>query len=112
MWILGTAKSEEVTAPSRQDRQKCWETRDAYFACLDSAGVVKAGEEGKVCDVQKTSYEQNCAKSWVCVAALFCKKTLVNFWLKIEYFNQRRVIAEAQKDRLAQANMQARDAKK
>jgi hypothetical protein len=31
---------------------------------------------------------------------------------KIEYFNQRRVIAEAQKDRLAQANTQAQSLKR
>jgi hypothetical protein len=31
---------------------------------------------------------------------------------KIEYFNQRRVIADAQKDRLAQANTQAKTAKR
>ncbi|KAF8193317.1 hypothetical protein BJ912DRAFT_797309, partial [Pholiota molesta] len=65
-----------------------WETRDAYFACLDGVNVVKAGEEGKACSSEKILYETNCAKSW------------------IEYFNQRRVIAAAQKDRLSRANEQ------
>jgi len=70
MWTLGRSKPEEATAPSRQDRKKCWETRDAYFACLDRAGVVKPGEEGKACAVQKAPYEHSCAKSWVRVVVL------------------------------------------
>ncbi|KAF5326989.1 hypothetical protein D9619_005029 [Psilocybe cf. subviscida] len=94
MGWFSSSKKEEPTAPNRQDRQKCWETRDAYYACLDSVGVVKAGEEGSACDVQKKFYEDNCAKSW------------------IDYFNQRRVIAEAQKDRLARTNEQMQTAKK
>ncbi|KJA25082.1 hypothetical protein HYPSUDRAFT_135304 [Hypholoma sublateritium FD-334 SS-4] len=92
-WFSSSTK-EDVSAPTRENRKRCWETRDAYFACLDSAGVVKAGEEGKACVPEKKLYEENCAKSW------------------IDYFNQRRVIAEAQKDRLARASEQAQAAKK
>jgi len=66
-WFSGsTDKQPEI--PSRQDRQKCWETRDAYFSCLDRTGVVKAGEEGTACSSELKKYEKNCAKSWVCVA--------------------------------------------
>ncbi|KAK7471234.1 hypothetical protein VKT23_002642 [Stygiomarasmius scandens] len=95
MWPF-SSKKEEVSAPTRQDRQKCWEARDAYFACLDGIGVVKAGEEKSkgACTLEAKNYEENCAKSW------------------IEYFNQRRVIADAQKNRLAQTRTQAEDAKK
>ena len=93
-WFAGSEKPQEESVSTRQDRAKCWETRDAYFSCLDRAGVVKAGEEGTACAAELKSYEKNCAKSW------------------IDYFNQRRVIAEAQKDRLAQASTQARDAKR
>ncbi|KAF8963103.1 cytochrome oxidase c subunit VIb-domain-containing protein [Flammula alnicola] len=93
-WFSGSSNQEDSSAPNRENRQKCWETRDAYFACLDGVGVVKAGEEGKACSREKKLYEANCAKSW------------------IDYFNQRRVIAEAQKDRLARANEQAQSAKK
>ncbi|KAF8652326.1 hypothetical protein AX16_004453 [Volvariella volvacea WC 439] len=94
MGWFSSAKKEEPSAESRQGRQKCWDKRDAYFACLDRSGVVKAGEEGDACSSEKRAYEENCAKSW------------------IEYFNQRRVIAEAQKDRLAQANNQAQSARR
>jgi len=61
-----SSSKEKPTVASRQERTKCWESRDAYFTCLDGAGVVKAGEEGKACSVQATQYEENCAKSWVC----------------------------------------------
>ncbi|KAF9525774.1 cytochrome oxidase c subunit VIb-domain-containing protein [Crepidotus variabilis] len=84
----------EPTAPNRENRQKCWETRDAYFECLDKAGVVKAGQEGSICRGEKQEYEGSCAKSW------------------IEYFNQRRIIADAQKERLARTNEQFQGAKK
>ncbi|KAF8344754.1 MFS general substrate transporter [Amanita rubescens] len=80
------SKPEDSAAPSRQDRQQCWDSRDAYFACLDKVGVIKAGEEKDACAATKAKYEKDCAKSW------------------IDYFNQRRVIAEAQKDRLARGN--------
>ncbi|KAF4596803.1 hypothetical protein EYR40_007503 [Pleurotus pulmonarius] len=92
---MGSSSSKVAdAAPTRQDRQKCWEARDSYFACLDRAGVVKAGDEGKACKDENEKYEANCAKSW------------------IEYFNQRRIIAEQQKNRLAQASNQAQDAKR
>ncbi|TRM60407.1 cytochrome oxidase c subunit VIb-domain-containing protein [Schizophyllum amplum] len=91
MWPFTSSKPAEEakpTAMTREDRQKCWDSRDAYFACLDKVKVVKAGDEGDQCKAENTLYEKNCARSW------------------IDYFNQRRVIAEAQKERLAQANNQ------
>lgn len=66
MGWFSASKPEQPNAASRQDRQNCWESRDAYFTCLDSVGVVKAGEEGSVCAKQKVKYDENCAKSWVC----------------------------------------------
>ncbi|KIY44021.1 hypothetical protein FISHEDRAFT_52312 [Fistulina hepatica ATCC 64428] len=87
-------KSSEDSGPSREGRQKCWEARDAYFACLDNLHVLKAGDEGKACATQNAGYHKSCAKSW------------------IEYFNQRRIIAEQQKDRLVQAQNQARSARR
>jgi cytochrome c oxidase assembly factor 6 len=64
-WFSSTPKKGEG-APNREDRKNCWETRDAYFACLDKVGVIKAGEEGKACSKEKQLYEGNCARSWVC----------------------------------------------
>ena len=64
-WFGGSKSSETPDPTSRKDRQKCWESRDAYFACLDGANVVKPGDEGNACAEAKGTYERNCAKSWV-----------------------------------------------
>ena len=60
------SSTPEPTAVSREGRQHCWDNRDAYFACLDNARVLKPGDEGKSCAAEKVAYEKNCAKSWVC----------------------------------------------
>jgi cytochrome c oxidase assembly factor 6 len=66
-----TKEKESDTAPSRENRQQCWETRDAYFACLDRVFVVKPGVEGNTnCVKEKVAYEGSCAKSWVCRVTL------------------------------------------
>jgi cytochrome c oxidase assembly factor 6 len=98
-----SSSTQEPSPPNREKRRKCWETRDAYFACLDLAGVVKAGEEGNACTEYKKQYETNCAKSWVYLqlSPYFFSGFDAIVCYQIEYFNQRRVIGEAQKDRLA-----------
>ncbi|KAI1792152.1 cytochrome oxidase c subunit VIb-domain-containing protein [Ganoderma leucocontextum] len=93
MGWFGGSSAETPDPTSRKDRQKCWETRDAYFACLDGANVVKPGDEGNTCVEFKGAYERNCAKSW------------------IDYFNKRRVLAEQQQGVLAQAQNQANAAR-
>lgn len=94
---MGWFSKDKPAAPdaaNRQDRQRCWESRDAYFACLDTAKVVKAGDEGSACAATKPAYEDNCAKSW------------------IDYFNKRRVLAEQQSGVLTQVKNQAAEAKR
>ncbi|KAH9930070.1 uncharacterized protein B0H18DRAFT_995094, partial [Fomitopsis serialis] len=63
-WFSSSKAPEKPDPASRNDRQKCWDSRDAYFACLDGAKVVKPGDEGSACDGPKAAYERNCAKSW------------------------------------------------
>ncbi|KAI0701212.1 cytochrome oxidase c subunit VIb-domain-containing protein [Cytidiella melzeri] len=87
-WFSRDKQAEAPDPLSRQDRQRCWDSRDAYFTCLDGAGVVKAGDEGAACAGPKARYEKSCAKSWV------------------EYFNKRRVLAERQQGVLAQSRNQ------
>ncbi|KAF7303727.1 hypothetical protein MIND_00602300 [Mycena indigotica] len=88
-WWPFSSAAEEPPLPTRQDRQACWNARDAYYTCLDSAGVVRPGSEGpKVCRAENRVYERSCAQSWV------------------KYFNERRRLAFAQKDMIAQANAQ------
>ncbi|KAI6099823.1 cytochrome oxidase c subunit VIb-domain-containing protein [Pisolithus thermaeus] len=93
MGWFSSPRAEQASAATRNDRQRCWESRDLYFDCLDGAGVLKAGEEGNICTKEKRAYETNCAKSW------------------IDYFNKRRILAVQQKDMLAQAQSQARGLK-
>lgn len=83
------SSTQEPTAVSREGRKLCWDNRDTYFKCLDNAGVLKPGDEGKACASEKVAYEKNCAKSW------------------IEYFNKRRVLAEQQKGVLQQMKNQS-----
>ena len=65
-WFTRSTKPDKtINSSSREDRSKCWEARDTYFACLDAAEVVVAGTEGSKCTAERKTYEQNCAKSWV-----------------------------------------------
>jgi cytochrome c oxidase assembly factor 6 len=117
MGWFGSSKAEKPNAISREDRSRCWEARDAYFSCLDAAEVVVPGTEGSKCAPQRNTYEQNCAKSWVCRSIHFSLHVLIflhrtEHGLKIDYFNQRRVLAEKQKPLLAQAAAQTAEARR
>lgn len=60
--------SEPTVAPTREQRKHCWESRDAYFACLDKGNVMVAGgtEPGEAgCKAERKGYEVHCGKSWV-----------------------------------------------
>ncbi len=110
-WFSSQNAPETPDPALRQDRQKCWDNRDAYFACLDAAGIVKPGDEGNACVAPKAAYEVNCAKSWVCCSTHStgrCDKLLS----KIDYFNKRRVLAEQQQGVLSQVKNQAAAAKR
>ncbi|KAK4124455.1 hypothetical protein N657DRAFT_392575 [Parathielavia appendiculata] len=58
-----------AVAPSRAERQKCWEARDAYFACLDANAIVDALKDEKkatrACASQSDRFEKDCAAQWV-----------------------------------------------
>ncbi|KAK4226676.1 cytochrome oxidase c subunit VIb-domain-containing protein [Podospora fimiseda] len=60
-----------AVAPTRSERQKCWEARDAYFACLDANNIVDALKEdkkaAKVCKLEGQKFEADCATQWVCL---------------------------------------------
>lgn len=115
-WFGSSSSSSSDSASDkglRQNRKQCWESRDAYFACLDAQGIVKPGDEGNACAAVKRPYEKNCAKSWVCATPLAVFGTLNEALpAQIDYFNKRRVLAEQQRDVLAQVNTQAADAKR
>lgn len=58
--------------PSRTNRTKCYEARDAFFECLDKNNILdsinsKAGAAAakKACGQEDVVFEKNCAHSWV-----------------------------------------------
>jgi cytochrome c oxidase assembly factor 6 len=71
IWPFGGSggKKPEIPkqTPSREDRTKCWESRDSFFACLDKSSIVSPADRGTSCQAEAQLYEQDCAKSWVCV---------------------------------------------
>lgn len=68
-----TQRAEEVRSgarfPDRTERRRCWEARDAYFACLDKNNILDAIKEDKkaaaACSAEATVFERDCAKEWV-----------------------------------------------
>ncbi|KAK3689639.1 cytochrome oxidase c subunit VIb-domain-containing protein [Podospora appendiculata] len=69
----GDKRAQEVragaVAPLRAERQKCWEARDGYFACLDANGIVDALKDekkaAKACKSEAADFERDCAAQWV-----------------------------------------------
>ncbi|KAI8358684.1 cytochrome oxidase c subunit VIb-domain-containing protein [Mortierella sp. GBAus27b] len=63
----GIMSQEGVHHPTRADRQKCWKSRDEYFACLNKADVVDPSkpEAANVCVELRKHYHDACMKSWV-----------------------------------------------
>lgn len=73
-WKSPTDKrAEEVrsgaVAPSRTERKRCWESRDAYFACLDRNNILDAVKDDKAaarqCGGESAAFERDCAAEWV-----------------------------------------------
>lgn len=61
--------------PTRTNRAKCYEARDAFFECLDRNNILdsintKSGKAAaaKACGQADQEFEKNCAHSWVSVA--------------------------------------------
>ncbi|KAI9863478.1 MAG: hypothetical protein M1824_000158 [Vezdaea acicularis] len=75
-------------APDRTQRAQCWKARDAFFACLDTHGIIDSIEHSKEaardCGSDLKAFESNCASSWVV------------------YFKKRRVMEHKRAETLAQ----------
>jgi cytochrome c oxidase assembly factor 6 len=56
-------------APDRSERQKCWDSRDIYFQCLDRFDILDALKDDKqarkACPAENTQFEKDCAQEWV-----------------------------------------------
>jgi cytochrome c oxidase assembly factor 6 len=55
--------------PDRSERQRCWDARDAFYACLAQHGIEDSSREGEraasVCARQTRDLDAVCAASWV-----------------------------------------------
>lgn len=72
MWPFSSSNqppkpSPDESAPTREVRTKCWNSRDEFFACLDASNIISpdAKDRGDKCSKEQATYEENCAKSWV-----------------------------------------------
>ena len=56
-------------APDRSTREKCYEARDTFFACLETHAIVdslkKKDETEKLCGEEDRALARECAASWV-----------------------------------------------
>lgn len=68
MWF-GAEKQPEL--PKREQRKKCWESRDLYFACLDKEGIINPFDPSKTkqikqnCGSEDVQFQKDCIASWV-----------------------------------------------
>lgn len=49
-----------MSFPDKEDRQKCWGSRDNYWECLD-----KNPEQLETCEKLRSFYEKSCPAQWV-----------------------------------------------
>ncbi|XP_050036354.2 cytochrome c oxidase assembly factor 6 homolog isoform X2 [Dermacentor andersoni] len=49
-----------MSFPNKEQRQKCWDSRDRYWECLD-----KNAENANRCTEMKSQYETHCPSQWV-----------------------------------------------
>jgi cytochrome c oxidase assembly factor 6 len=70
-WSSGAAAgaAEPAGPPKREERVRCWDSRDIFFACLDKHNIVDAIKEDEkartVCASENLKFEKNCVASWV-----------------------------------------------
>ncbi|EGS22153.1 oxidoreductase-like protein [Thermochaetoides thermophila DSM 1495] len=79
MGLFGLFQSEEdkraeeirkgTVAPTRAERQKCWASRDLFYACLDKHNIIDPIKDEKAatkkCSSENAAFERDCAAQWV-----------------------------------------------
>ena len=117
-WLIGppTPKAQPVrekskdggyVAPDRGARERCYESRDIFFECLDKHDILDANkhdeESRQKCPGEVAGYERDCAKSWVSSGRWLILESCAedprseeyaNAWLarQIKYFKEKRVM--------------------
>ena len=82
--------------PDRNERERCWVARDAYFACLDAASIVLPGRDSTTCKEQKAAFDSQCSKTWVLQICLILECSGSEY-RQAEYFVKRRLLEMRQK---------------
>jgi len=63
------APAEPAGPPKREERARCWDSRDIFFSCLDKNGIIDSLKEDakarEVCAAEHLKFEKNCVASWV-----------------------------------------------
>lgn len=110
-----------AVAPSRTERRRCWESRDAYFACLDRNNILDAVKDDKAaakqCGGESAVFERDCAAEWVRQrdsthdgggggASEQAAIWLTSGEIQVTYFKKWRVAEHNKKQRLAQLQAQ------
>ncbi|CCE63947.1 hypothetical protein TPHA_0G01100 [Tetrapisispora phaffii CBS 4417] len=78
-WLFGDNRKKVNT---RQEREKCWESRDLFFGCLDKNNIldVRTEKNSKLaksaCSAELKGFENNCSNSWI---KYFKEKRVVDF---------------------------------
>lgn len=54
-----------MSFPDREQRKKCWDTRDKYWECLDNLNVKERAEKPKACIEFRKMFESSCPPQWV-----------------------------------------------
>ncbi|XP_076315792.1 cytochrome c oxidase assembly factor 6 homolog isoform X1 [Tachypleus tridentatus] len=49
-----------MSFPNKEQRQRCWNSRDRYWECLD-----KNNDDASKCKVYRNMYETECPSQWV-----------------------------------------------
>ena len=56
-------------APSRNQREHCYEARDIFYGCLDRHNIIDSIKDEKLaaekCGPEGQIFEKNCASTWV-----------------------------------------------
>ncbi|KAF2760687.1 hypothetical protein EJ05DRAFT_483148 [Pseudovirgaria hyperparasitica] len=82
-----------IIAPTRTDRQACYNSRDIFFKCLDRNDILDSEDNPaqtvKACAEEHKIFEKDCASAWV------------------KYFKQKRVVDWKKEEALRKYQMES-----
>ncbi|CAG2056776.1 unnamed protein product, partial [Timema podura] len=74
-----------MSFPNKAERQKCWDSRDRYWECLD---VNK--DENEHCLKLRQLYESSCSSQWLANALVVLSSTAEDGEIKVKHFDRKR----------------------